>query len=48
MPTNIALGKFKFVFFEKMTYTIYFRCDNHYVIPAKTPEMSGKLVIEFE
>ena len=24
------------------------RCDNHYVIPADTPESKGKLVIEFE
>ena len=26
----------------------WIRCDNHYVIPAKTPESRGKLVIEFE
>ena len=25
-----------------------YRCDNHYVIPAKTPQDGGKLVIEFE
>jgi len=25
-----------------------YRCDNHYVIPAETPESKGKLVIEFE
>jgi hypothetical protein len=24
------------------------RCDNHYVVPAETPEDKGKLVIEFE
>ncbi len=24
------------------------RCDNHYVIPAVTPEDKAKLVIEFE
>ena len=24
------------------------RCDNHYVIPAVTPEDKGKLVVEFE
>ena len=24
------------------------RCDNHYMIEAKTPETQGKLVIEFE
>lgn len=23
-------------------------CDNHFVLEARTPEMSGKLVIEFE
>ena len=23
-------------------------CDNHYILEAKTPESSGKLVIEFE
>ena len=26
----------------------FFRCDNHYVIEAETPEDKGKLVIEFE
>jgi hypothetical protein len=25
-----------------------YSCDNHYVIPAETPESKGKLVIEFE
>ena len=24
------------------------RCDNHYVVPASTPQQKGKLVIEFE
>jgi len=38
--TNTAQGKFDFIKF--------WRCDNHYVIPAETPEDKGKLVIEFE
>ena len=25
-----------------------FRCDNHYVVEAKTPETEGKMVIEFK
>lgn len=25
-----------------------YRCDNHYVIPAVTPEDNKKLVLEFE
>jgi hypothetical protein len=25
-----------------------YRCDNHYVIEAATPESKGRLVIEFE
>ena len=41
MPTNTAPGKlFKLI--------ISRRCDNHYVIAAKTPDDNGKLVIEFE
>ncbi len=28
--------------------TNLFRCDNHYVIEAKTPDDGGKMVIEFE
>jgi hypothetical protein len=28
--------------------TLVNRCDNHYVVPAETPEDKGKLVIEFE
>jgi hypothetical protein len=30
--------------FIRLSYS----CDNHYVIPAETPESKGKLVIEFE
>ncbi len=41
--TNTVPGK-------KCCHLFYhsFRCDNHYVIPAETPEDKGKLVIEFE
>lgn len=27
---------------------VIYRCDNHYVIPARTPQDTGKLVVEFE
>ncbi len=41
--TNTAQGKH----FKALT-PFFDRCDNHYVIPAETPEDKGKLVIEFE
>jgi len=41
--TNTAPGKTAF------SHPIeFYRCDNHYVIEAETPEDKGKLVIEFE
>lgn len=44
--TNTAQGKNN----TTLTYNPieFFRCDNHYVIEAETPEDKGKLVIEFE
>ena len=39
--TNTVPGKIN-------SHLLLFRCDNHYVIPAETPEDKGKLVIEFE
>jgi hypothetical protein len=40
--TNTALGK------TPISQFLTYRCDNHYVIPAETPDDKGKLVIEFE
>ena len=41
--TNTAQGRY-------ITYNFLYlyRCDNHYVIPAVTPEDKGKLILEFE
>ena len=41
MPMSIVLGK-------SHCLKIIYRCDNHYVIAARTAEDKGKLVIEFE
>ena len=38
----------KLLFLFDQSLMSYYRCDNHYVIPAETPEDKGKLVIEFE
>ena len=45
-PTNIAHSKLKFI--QPIFNNIFFSCDNHYVIAAKTPETEGKLIIEFK
>ena len=53
-PTNSALGKLlhppthQNPYIHEYPILICYRCDNHYVIPAETPEDKGKLVIEFE
>ena len=34
--------------FKNWVLICLFRCDNHYVVDAVTPEDKGKLVVEFE
>ena len=42
---SIAQGKYTIGSY--INHSLY-RCDNHYVIEAKTPETEGKMVIEFK
>jgi hypothetical protein len=44
---NFAPGKSELQY-KQIINGWFDRCDNHYVIPAETPESKGKLVIEFE